>query len=133
MLGALQERDFDQYSSFAWELAQDRTRSGYPTYTDGIKTEQNFIERERKAFSRENEEILLFEQNGQVEGWIHYRYEKADCYLDICAFNIRANTKAAVAEFLSYIEERFPGYELYLGFPRSNTDAVSCLEENGFV
>lgn len=133
MLTNLQENDFDKYIDFAWALGQDQAKSAYPTYTDGIKTKQDFVTRERKAFSRENEEILLFEHNGQVEGWIHYRFEGKDNYLDMCAFNVRTNMKLALEEFLSYVKERFWGYELYLGFPRSNTDAVSYLTENGFT
>lgn len=133
MLTDLQECDFDKYIDFVWELGQDLTKSGYPTYTDGIKTKKDFIERERKSFSRENEEILLFEQNGQVDGWIHYRFESKDRYLDTCAFNVRTNTRLALEEFLTFIKKRFPGYELYLGFPRNNSDAVSYLMENGFT
>lgn len=133
MLNRLMETDFDKYIDFAWELAQDRTRSGYPTYTDGIKTKQDFIAREREAFLRANEEILLFEQDGQVEGWIHYCALPQDNYLDLCACNIRRDTKTALEEFLAYAQGHFPGYELYLGFPKCNTEAIALLQEKGFV
>lgn len=132
MLNSLRERDFDKYIDFAWELAQDQTRSGYPTYTDGIKTKQNFIHRERKAFSQEGEEILLFEQDGQVEGWIHYCCRPQDNYLDLCTCNVRTGTRTALEEFLIYAKKQFPGYELYLGFPKCNTEAISLLQERDF-
>lgn len=96
MISTLQIKDFDKYIDFVWELAQDQTKSGYPTYTDGIKTKQDFITRERKAFSRENEDILLFTLNGQIEGWIHYCARPQDNYLDTCTFNIRTGISTAL-------------------------------------
>ena len=132
MLSPLLERDFEKYIDFAWELAQDQTRSGYPTYTDGIKTKQDFIRREKEAFSKDYEEILLFEQDGQVEGWIHYCVIPQDNYLDLCTCNVRKNTKTALEEFFTYVQEHFSGYELYLGFPRCNTEAISLLQERAF-
>lgn len=132
MLHSLSQEDFDNYIDFTWELAQDQTKSGYPTYTDGIKTKQDFICREKEAFLRDNEEILLFEQNGQVEGWIHYCVIPQDNYLDLCTCNIRNGMRTALEEFLTFVKEHFPGHELYLGFPKCNTEAISLLQEQGF-
>ena len=132
MLNKLMECDFDKHIEFAWELAQDQTKSGYPTYTDGIKTKQDFIAREKETFLKANEEILLFEQDGQVEGWIHYCALPQDNYLDLCVCNIRRGTRTALEEFLAYAKENFPGYELYLGFPKCNAEAISLLRERGF-
>lgn len=132
MLHSLLQEDLDKYIDLIWKLAQDQTKSGYPTYTDGIKTKQDFILREKESFSRDNEEILLFEQNGQVEGWLHYCVIPQDSYLSLCTCNIRKDMKTALEEFLAYVKDRFPGNELYLGFPKCNTDAISLLQEQGF-
>ncbi len=32
----------EKYLDFSYGLALDPTRSGYPTYTDGVKTKENF-------------------------------------------------------------------------------------------
>ncbi len=55
MLKKLQEQDFDRYVDFAYQLALDMTKSGYPTYADGIKTKDDFVARAREAFSTDNE------------------------------------------------------------------------------
>lgn len=52
MLRLLKAPEFDTYIDFAYELSQDMTRSGYPTYCDGIKTRENFISRTKKSFDR---------------------------------------------------------------------------------
>lgn len=132
MLKRLDEQYFDQYIEFAYELALDTTKSGYPTYTDGIKTKTDFIERSRRAFSEDTEEILLFEQDESVTGWIHYRYLPEDQYVDTCAFCVSGSIKEALAEFIAFAEDHFPGSELYLGFPGENTEAVAALQDNGY-
>lgn len=97
MLKRLKEQDFDRFVGLAYELALDMTKSGYPTYADGIKTKNDFIDRARKAFSRDNEEILLFERDGKVAGWIHYYYLPKDRYLDTCSFCVAEGMREALA------------------------------------
>lgn len=132
MLKRLQEQDFDRYVDFAYELALDMTKSGYPTYADNIKTKDDFVTRARKSFSTSTEDILLFEQDGKTAGWIHYFYLPEDHYLDTCAFCIASGTEEALTEFIAFAREHFPGSELYLGFPKENTEAVTMLKASGF-
>ena len=132
MLTLLRESDFEKYAEFAYTLALDLTSSGYPTYTDGIKTKEEFIGRSRAAFAREDEGILLYEQDGRVCGWIHYYYLPADQYLDTCSFCISEGMGGAVSEFIAFAREHFPGSELYLGFPKENAEAVAALEAGGY-
>ena len=61
MLLECTKNDFEKYKDFAYALALDLSKSGYPTYRDGIKTKAMFAERLLKAFDREDEQILLFE------------------------------------------------------------------------
>lgn len=42
MLRICTEQDFNTYFDFVYELALDQSKSGYPTYSDGIKTKEMF-------------------------------------------------------------------------------------------
>jgi hypothetical protein len=132
MLRKCTEQEFEKYIDFAYTLALESSKSGYPTYNDGIKTKEMFIERAKQAFSDDTEEILLFELSGTVEGWIHYYWIPEDRYLSTAAFNVRTATEEALREFLDFAEAKFPGYDLYLGYPAENTAAVGYLSANGF-
>ena len=132
MLRKLEKQEFDRYVEFAYGLALDMTKSGYPTYADGIKTKNDFITREREAFSRDGEEILLFEQDGKVNGWIHYYHLPEDRYLDTTSFCVAEGMSEAVSEFTAFAREHFSGSELYLGFPKENIEAVEALNACGF-
>ena len=133
MLKKLEEKDFKHYAEFAYELALDMTKSGYPTYADRVKTKEDFMERSRKAFSREHEDILLFEREGKAAGWVHYYHLPEDHYLDTCSFCIAEGMGEAIEEFTAFARENFPGCELYLGFPEENREAVTALISGGFT
>lgn len=131
MLRVCTEQEYKNYVDFVYEIAIDPSKAGYPTYSDGIKTKEMFIERSKKAFSRDNEEILLFEYDGIVEGWIHYYYLSEDNYLSTVSFNINMHTEQALQEFLEFAKIQFKGYELFLGYSKENKKAVDFLSSYG--
>lgn len=133
MLRICTEPEFRKYADFIYGLALDQTKSGYPTYCDGIKTKAMFLERSEIAFSRDTEELLLFEYEGSVEGWIHCYWIPEDHYLSTVSFNINSHTEQALQEFLNLVQRQFKGYDLLLGYPKDNKKAVGFLSEKGFV
>lgn len=132
MLRKCSEQEYGKYADFVYSLAIDQSKSGYPTYCDGIKTREMFLERSQKAFSRDTEDILLFEYDGAVEGWVHYYWLPDDNYLSTVSFNICSHTEQALKEFLEFAQEKFKGYELFLGYSTDNTKAVGFLSAHGF-
>lgn len=133
MLTELNSKDFDKYVDWAYALALNITRSAYPTYADGIKTKEDFINNSLKSFSSPNDKILLYSENNKILGWIHYYYLAEDKYVGLCAFNTEKNTKQALKEFENYCKLRYRGYTLYMGFPCKNFEAISYFKENGYI
>lgn len=123
----------EPYIDFAYELALDPTRSGYPTYTDGIKTKDDFVEVCRRGLTKDNREILLYLEDGVVSGWIGFFYEEENLYLQTNIFNISGDIHCALEEFIEYCATNFPGYDLYLGFPGNNKAAINCLDQIGWL
>lgn len=132
MLRALKQEEFERYLEFAFSLALDLSKSGYPTYTDGIKTKEDFICAAKKAFERENEEILLFYLADEVKGWIHYYFLPEDHYLSPKTFLTESAPETAAEEFIRYVSEKYPGADLYMGFPKENERMIAYLEAVGF-
>lgn len=117
----------EAYIDFAYELALDPTRSGYPTYTDGIKNKEDFSYVCHNGLTQEGRQVLLYVEDGAVAGWIQFFFEIEDPYLQTNIFNIAGNTSKALNEFIVYCGEHFPGYKVYLGFPGDNKAAVNYL------
>ena len=132
MLVPLQEKDFDKYVDFAYELALDPARTCYPVYYDGVKTREIFLEDARKGVSLPNEEILLYLEDSGLEGWLHYYYLPEDRYIAHRSCGVRRNTARALRELSAYLAERYPGCEWAVGFPEENREALDWVRGAGF-
>ena len=129
MLVKAAKKDIEQYMDFAYSLAMDQTKSGYPLWSDGISTKEEFVDFVWKSYRNDDRDILLFVIDGVVEGWIQFFYTEQDRYLQTNGFLINRNTEQAFTEFLEYACAHFTGYDLYLGFPKRNTNAISFLQK----
>lgn len=132
MLARATMQDIRDYGDWAYSLALDPTRSGYPTYCDGIKTKAEFLTAAKQALMRETEELLLFRMDGAVEGWISLTWIPEDGYLQVDSFNIRRGTRRALEELLTLLERHYSGYTAHFGFPGENRDAICYLRSQGF-
>jgi len=124
--------EFEEYSERAYVLALDPSRSSFPSYSDGIKTKEDFLAIAKRGFESENEEIYIFEHGGEMRGWIHFYVLTEDKYIGIEAFETDGFEKEQFAEFAALLKEKYAGYEVTAGFPSQNERAVSAAIENGF-
>ena len=131
MLVKAVKEDIEQYMDFAYSIAIDQAKSGYPLWSDGISTKEEFVDHVWKSYRNADRDILLFIVDGLVEGWIQFFYIEKDRYLQTNGFLINSNTEQALTEFLEYACAHFAGYDLYLGFPKRNTNAISFLQKRG--
>lgn len=131
MLRPIMPHEFDECAARAYELALDLSRSFYPTYADGIKTREEFLAGAREGLKQENEQILLYVEDGEFAGWIHFRWLAEDKYLDFMSFNISGSISRAIDEFTDYAATWFKGYTVYFGMSAENTEATAYLEKCG--
>ena len=132
MLRKLKENEYQQYLDFAYQLALDPSRSCYPSYADGLKTRQYFDSIAARAFQREHNELLLFEDNGEALGLIQYYAIPEDDYVQAQLFSVKANVPQAMEELMAYLRERWAGCDFYVGVSEQNREAVETMERLGF-
>lgn len=121
-------QDIEKYLNFSYNLSQDLTTSGFPTYLDGIKTKNDFYKSAYSSFSKSNSKILLFINNDEVLGWIDYYWIEQDHYLGFNVFNIQNNQQEAIEEFIEFSKSRYPNYTIYFGFPSGNKLSIEYLK-----
>lgn len=68
MLQRLKQDELLRWASWAYGLATVREHAGCPTWLDGVKTREDFLERARRAPT--DEETLVFRHDGEAQGWI---------------------------------------------------------------
>ena len=132
MLQKITRSTWEKYVDYAYELALLPAKTSYPVYYDGIKTKEDFVRQTEKAFSIEGEEILLYMEKDKICGWIHYYYLKEDNYLSTVSMVFSSHMEQGLEEFLAYVSSKYPGCEIWLGFPEENRQALSYLAEKGF-
>lgn len=132
MLISAAHEDIEKHGELAYGLALDPARSCYPTYADGIKTKADFLAAAERALASDTAELLLFVQDGAVEGWLSYFWISDGKYLQLDGCNIRRGTAAALVELLDRLEARFSGYTAYFGFAGKNREAADFLRARGF-
>lgn len=133
MLRNLKENEFKEYIDFAYSLAMNLSKSAFPIYMDGVKDKEAFYEVAKRGLERKHHEILLFEMDGEVEGWIHYYYLEEDKYLGANSILINNGYAQALAELLYYWKNKFVGYSWNMYFPEENREALSFFEKQGYV
>lgn len=124
--------DIAKYGDLAYDLSLNPAKSSYPTYGDGIKTREDFMADAERAVTKETSELLLFVENGTVEGWMAYFWIPEDGYLQLSGCNLNRGTERALTELLELLERRFAGYTTYFGYPGENRDAIRFLQTHGF-
>ena len=131
MLARLTQAEFDRYVPWAYELAMRAECASYPTWRDGIKTREDFMERARRGFA--DEEVLLFRHEGEVCGWIQWYSIPAENYAMTVTFLVESHAEEAAGEFVAHVARRCPGAALDIGLDGANTQAAAALESCGFT
>ncbi|MCB9498624.1 MAG: hypothetical protein H6687_01905 [Bacillales bacterium] len=132
MLKEASEKDIENYVDYIYNLSTDMTKSGYPTFADGIKTKDDFIRFSKASFKHKNEKILLYLINDEVKGWIHYYYLEEDKYLTTFSFEAEEKLDEMLNEFYSLMKEEFKGYTLWIGLSNNCINGIKFLKDHDF-
>lgn len=131
MLTRLTQAEFDRYASWAYGLAMGEEHCSYPTWKDGIKTREDFMQRARRSFT--DEEVLLFRHEGEVHGWIQWYADPEESYAMTVSFLVESHAEEAAREFVAHVAQASPGITLDIGLDGANTQAAAALESCGFT
>lgn len=133
MLKAIDKTTCIQHLDKMYKLAQQSTSSSYPTYNDGIKTKDDFVNTTLKAFSRPEDHLLGYYQGDELIGWVHYYVLEASTYVGILSLLASRDFDALIVCVDQFLVEQFPGYELWYNFPQENIAACTYLENNHYA
>ncbi len=132
MIVQLDPQELDRVTASFWPVTQDLTRSGYPTYTDGVKTFADFADTIRRAAAASWGEVLVHVLDGEVNGLAVVETVDDD-YLSLSVCLARARQEAFLTELLADLTERYAGRTLWLGFAPENGERLAFAKANGFT
>lgn len=125
---------FEEVIDFAWELSQDNLHASYPRR----KSMKEIKEDIEKAILADNENIVAYYNQNVLYGVCIYFWKCDGKYTQTTEFLIRENYDQIAEEFISYISNQLPGYELFIGVPFTNKNVnlyfnkknIECIESS---
>ncbi len=118
----------DEVIDFAWELCQDDLYASYHRLSS-IEKVKEYIER---AMNSEFERIIAYYRQNVLCGACIYFWKSNEKYVQTTMFLIKENYDEIAEEFITYIGEQLPIYELFIGVPFSNTNANQYFKKRNF-
>lgn len=109
----------EEVIDFVWELSQFDLYASYPRRTS-MKDIKEVIER---AISSDNRSIVAYYNQSVLYGVCIYFWLPDENYAQTEIFLIREDYEKIAEEFISYISNQLPGYELFIGVPINNKNA----------
>lgn len=124
--------DIDARVAEFWPVALDLTRSTYPTYTDGIKTREDFVDTVHRASGADWGEVLLHVHGGAVNGLVVIDQVDEE-YVSLRVCLTHAHQRECLDEVLAHVAAKHAGRTLWLGFAPENADLLALARDNGFA
>lgn len=115
----------EEVIAFAWELCQDDSLASYGR----IKSYDHLQEQLEKAVKSKDRELIAYFENDELIGVCFYFWISSDKYAQTTGFLIRENYKKVADQFINYIADHLPGYELFIGVPSTNKHAINYFKE----
>lgn len=131
MLRDVCEAELDTLINEFWPVALDLKHSTYPTYTDGVKTREDFAETIRRAYREDWGEVLVHVHDGEDNGLLVIDVVD-DVFVSVHVCLTRAQQPECLGEVLTCLRAKHSGKTLWLGFAPENAEMLEFAKTQGF-
>ena len=95
-----------------------------------MKTKADFFRWAEEGMSREEEHIIVYQDQGVAQAWCHYFVVEEAQQLGLCSFVFSEENLHMLRTWIDYLTARYPAYEFRLYFPKENRSAHRFLSES---
>ena len=131
MLRPVCEEELDALIDVFWPVALDLTHSTYPTYTDGVKTREDFAAAVGRALREDWGEVLVHVHEGVDNGLLVIDVTDNE-FVSLSVGLTRAHQPECLTETLAYLAQKHSGMTLWLGFAPENVEMLTFAKSQGF-
>lgn len=128
-LRELKSGDLDKAARLMHSVSLQRERASYPLHLT-ITDAQDELQRRIRA--KHSYSLGCFSDEGALSGLLLFFFEPESRYLQTTAFIVPENNPACYSEFLKYIYNYCPGYDVHIGIAEENTRTADFLYGAGF-
>lgn len=114
---------------FAWKLSKNDLCDSYPRKKTIIDVKEDI----EKAIHDEYSNVIACYQEDVLCGLCVYFWKKDDKYAQTTQFLISTSYDKTADEFIEYISNQLNGYELFIGVPSINANAIKYFNNRDIV
>ena len=121
--------EVQEIADFAWELSQNDSWASYPR----VKTKIQLAENIKHAIDRNNERVIACYHDDVLRGICVYFWISDEKYAQTTQFLIQEEHFAQIAdELIEYVSGELSGYQLLIGVPATNHNAIQYFSQRNF-
>lgn len=125
MIVEAREEFIDDIVDCSWKLFCDKTKCGFPKFKSYNEMYDTFL----KSIRDIDNKVLVYYENSEIIGVLNLMVVKEKKYLEsIGGILTKKNFNFVAMKFIDYLKVSYGGYEMDLGFPLENKDAINFLE-----
>lgn len=132
MIRTCDKNTFDAYADYFYQLAQNKKNAAFPLYCDGVKTKEDYLKTVYQSFEREDEDLLIYEKDGKVQGLFQIFFIQEDRYSGVQFAVVNGDFAEALQELLKIISEKYNGFTFNVYFSEENESGISFFKMKGY-
>lgn len=132
MIRTCDKNTFDAYADYFYQLAQNKKNAAFPLCCDGVKTKEDYLKTVYQSFEREDEDLLIYEKDGKVQGLFQIFFIKEDRYSGVQFAVVNGDFAEALKELLKIISEKYDGFTFNVYLPEENESGISFFKMKGY-
>lgn len=132
MIRKCDKNTFVAYAEYFYQLAQNKKNAAFPLYCDGVKTKEDYLKTVYQSFEREDEDLLIYEKDGKVQGLFQIFFIQEDRYSGVQFAVVNGDFAEALQELLKIIGEKYNGFTFNVYLPEENESGISFFKMKGY-
>lgn len=109
---------------FTWSLTQENSKSSYHKITSKVE----LIDKLNRGIECNTEKLIACYENNMLKGVCLYFWIDEDKYAQTTVFVIDTDYNTVADELIGYIRKELPDYELLIGIPFDNVNAIKYFK-----
>ncbi len=119
-------KNFEEVHGFVKKLTSNELTTSYPRIRDDERL-HHVLE---SSIKKDNYKLIAsYDVKENLVGVSSYFWEDENQYMQTTTFLAEGNYDEVADEMINYFKKEFKGYDLYIGFPKENKEAVSYFSK----
>ncbi len=130
MIVEVKEEQLKEIANFSWKYYYNKNQCSFPKFKSYKEMYEIFL----KSINNRERRLLACYEDGKILGSLNFILLEYDEFIQFIGGIFADGNYNYVAEkFVKYLRDNYCGYEIYMGYPKENEQAIKFAELNGAI